>query len=107
MKWKLPVAIALLSATSTAYSGGVYVGLVKPVHYGVLYLDASATQMSGRPACATRTYVRLADTPGDQIYKEKFAMLLGAWFSDRPVVLAGTGNCTSEGDEIISVVSFP
>jgi hypothetical protein len=107
MNWKLAIGIALLTATQAAHAGGSYVGLVKPVHYGVLYLDASATQMSNRPACATRGYVRLQEVPTDAAYKEKFAIILSAWIADRPLVLAGTGNCTSEGDEIIFVVSFP
>jgi hypothetical protein len=109
MKWKLPITIALLSITPAAYCGGTYVGMVKPLHYGNggLYLEISATQVSNRPACAVRSVVRLQEAQTDQAYKDKFAILLGAWFTDRPVYLAGTGSCTSEGDEIISVVTFP
>jgi len=108
MKWKLPIAIALLSITPAAYCGS-YVGMVKLLHYGngSLYLDATGTQMASRPACATRSTVRLQEAPDNQAYKEKFAMLLSAWLADRPVALYGTGTCTSEGDEIISVVTYP
>jgi|SRR5688500_5744545 hypothetical protein len=107
MNGKLALGIALLAATQSAHAGGVYIGLVKPVHYGTLYLDASATQMSSRPACATRQYVRLQEGQTDVGYKEKFAMILSAWLSEKPLVLSGTGSCTSEGDEIIYVISFP
>ena len=75
MKRKLAILIAAFLSTQAAFAGGSYIGKVKLVHYGTLYLDASATQMSNRPACATRTY--------------------------------GTGTCTSEGDELIFVVSYP
>jgi hypothetical protein len=101
------IAILLSTLTSAAFAGGSYVGLVKPVYYSTLYLDASATQMSGRPACATRTYVKLQESPGEAIHKDKFAIILSAWLSQTPISLAGTGTCTSEGDEIIYVVAFP
>lgn len=107
MNWKLVLGIALMIATQSAQAGGTYVGRVRPVHYGTLYLDASATQMSNRPACATRGYVRLQESQTDVGYKEKFAMILSAWLAEKPLVLSGTGSCTSEGDEIIYVVSFP
>ena len=107
MNRKVLASLALLACAPCAHAGGQYIGLVKPVHYGILYLDASQTQMSGRPSCATRTYVHLQEAPTDPAYKEKFSMLLGAWLADRPVALYGTGNCTSEGDEIIYVVTFP
>jgi hypothetical protein len=101
------VAIVLWIATQNALAGGAYIGMVKPLHYAGLYLDASATQMSGRPVCATRNYVVLAEPVSDPVFKSKFAMLLAAWLAEKPVYLAGTGNCTSEGDEIIYVVGFP
>jgi hypothetical protein len=107
MNWKLAIGIALLVAATAAHAGGTYVGRIRPVHYGVLYLDATATQVSNRPACATRGYVRLQENPTDAAYKEKFSMILAAWMAEKPLVLSGTGTCTSEGDEIIFVVSFP
>src|SRR5262245_56134724 len=107
MNLKLVAGIVLLVAGQAAQAGGSYVGRVKLLQYGTLYIDASATQMSNRPACATRPYVRLQEGQNDVGYKEKFAMLLGAWFAEKPVVLSGTGTCTSDGDEIIYVVSFP
>jgi hypothetical protein len=82
------------------------VGLVRIVHYGSLYLDASATQMSGKPACATRMFVRLQEATSDQAYRDKFAMLLAAWLAEKPVSRTGIGSCTSEGDEIINVVTL-
>src|SRR5690349_13505238 len=107
MKRTIVTGFALFAAASAAHAGGTYVGRIRPVHYGTLYLDASATQMSNRPACATRAYVRLQEAPTDNAYKEKFSMILAAWFAKEPLVLSGTGSCTSEGDEIIYVVSFP
>src|SRR6187551_78461 len=79
MNWKLAIGIALLVAATAAHAGGTYVGRIRPVHYGVLYLDATATQVSNRPACATRGYVRLQENPTDAAYKEKFSMILAAW----------------------------
>jgi hypothetical protein len=107
MKWKLAIGIASLMAAQAAFAGGSYLGMVKPVHYGSLYLLVSGTQMSGRPACATRAYVRLQEDPSSSVYREKFAMILSAWMAEKPIALYGTGNCTSEGDEIIYVVSYP
>lgn len=107
MNCKLLTGIALLALTQAAHAGGSYIGRVRPVHYGTLYLDVSATQMSNRPACATRGYVRLQESQTDASYREKFSMILAAWLADKPLSLAGTGSCTSEGDEIIYVVTFP
>jgi hypothetical protein len=108
MNWKLVVGVLLAAAVNqTADAGGTYVGMVKPAHYGSLYLDVSATQMSNRPACATRGYVHLQEDPSETAYKSKFAMILSAWLAEKPLVLSGTGTCTSEGDEIIYVVTYP
>ncbi len=89
----------------TAYCG-TYSGMARPFYYGSsLYIDVSGSQMSGRPACATRNYVDLQETdPTSQVFKNKLAILLAAWYSGQPVTLTGTGSCTSEGDEIIFVV---
>ncbi len=35
----------------------------------------------------------------------QYAMILAAWLAGRSLVLAGTGVCTGEGDEIINVVA--
>jgi hypothetical protein len=107
MNWKIGFGIAILTASQFSQAGGSYIGMVKPLHYGSLYLDVSATQMSGRPACATRPYVHLMEDPSDNAYKSKFAMILSAWMADRPMALYGNGTCTSEGDEIIYVVTYP
>ena len=104
---RISIAIALLSTALSANAGGSYIGRVKLAHFGTnfLYLEVSATQMSNRPACAVRTYVRLKEAPTDAAYKEKFSMLLGAWLADKSVSLSGNGTCTSEGDEVIDWVT--
>jgi hypothetical protein len=107
VNWKLIVAITLLATTQAVQADGTYVGLIRLAHFGILYLDVSATQMSNRPPCATRNYVHLQESPTDAAYKEKFSILLSAWIAEKPLILQGTGSCTSEGDEIISIVRFP
>ncbi|MDF2466709.1 MAG: hypothetical protein K0Q43_4944 [Ramlibacter sp.] len=104
---KLLLAFALLVGAQASLAGGSYIGRIKPLHYGSLYLDASAAEMSGRPACATRPYVVLQESQTSVGYKEKFAMILSAWLAEKPVALYGNGTCTSEGDEIIYVVTYP
>src|SRR4051812_24387947 len=81
---------------------GEYVGRVKPGWYsGVLYIDVTLATATNRPPCATRTLVRLAESdPNDVVFKSKYAILVSAWMSDRPVFVSGSGTCTSEGDEI-------
>ena len=93
---------AAFGAAGTAFAG-TYSGMAKPFYFSNnLYIDVSAAQMSNRPACATRNYVDLQETdPTSQIFKNKLAFLLTAWYSGQPIILTGTGNCTSEGDEII------
>lgn len=53
--------LALLGVVQSAVAGGTYTGVFKLDYYGSLYIDASATQRADRPACATRTYVRLQE----------------------------------------------
>jgi len=104
---KLLVGFALLVGTQASHAGGSYIGRIKPLHYSALYLDVSAAEMSGRPACATRPYVVLQESQTTVGYKEKFAMILSAWLAEKPVALYGNGTCTGEGDEIIYVVTYP
>lgn len=99
---KVLLCTCVLSATGTAYSGS-YSGMARPFYYGSsLYIDITGMQMSDRPACATRHYVDLQETdPTSQVFKNKLAFLLAAWYSGQPISLTGTGTCTSEGDEVI------
>ena len=93
------------AAASLATAGGTYVGPVQIVYYSnTLYLEASATQMSNRPACATRNYVRLQEADTDPVFKNKLAIILAAWYAGRTLTLSGTGQCTGEGDELIFAV---
>jgi hypothetical protein len=82
-----------------------HTGIFKPNYYGSLYIDASATQMADRPACANRTYLHLVEAESDAVFKNKLAMILAAWLADKPLTMVGTGTCTSEGDEIVSIVA--
>lgn len=105
----IALAVSTVVLSMTAHAGGAYVGKAKPWYYSnSLYIDIGQTTMSNRPTCATRTYVRLQEDDGnnqtDPIYKNKFAILLSAWMAQRNVSLSGTGNCTSEGDEIVFAV---
>ena len=101
---KLVYVLCSIAFCSSAYAGN-YTGMVRPFFYSsFLYLDASSTQISDRPSCATRTLVRLQETENDSVFKSKFAILLSSWIAGTPVTLGGTGQCTSEGDEIIFTV---
>jgi hypothetical protein len=105
MKFKLMIAVALLAFGSVAAANGSYVGPVRIVYWSSqLYLDASATQMSNRPTCATRNYVVLQESVTDPVFKNKLAVIMAAWYAGRTVTLTGNGTCTSEGDEIVYVV---
>lgn len=99
---KVLLCASAFGAADTAFAG-TYSGMAKPFYYGSsLYIDVTGTQMSSRPACATRNYVDLQETdPTSQVFKNKLALLLAAWYSGQPIILTGTGNCTGEGDEII------
>ena len=85
-------------------AGGTYTGVFKPDYYGSLYIDASATQMADRPACATGTHLHLVEAESDAVFENKFATILAAWLADKPLTMVGNGTCTSEGDELISIV---
>lgn len=101
--------IGVLTATMGCGSAiaGTYSGMAKPYFYSdALYIDISATQMAGRPACATRNIVILQEPDyTSPSFKAKFAILLSSWLADKPVVLTGTGACSGQGDEIILAVS--
>jgi len=98
--------LVLILFSSLAYAGSTYTGTVKPYFWaGGLYLQPINAKITSKPACATRTLLRLRETdPNDPIFRYKFSILLSAWMAKREVTLYGTGECTSEGDEIIFVV---
>ena len=94
------------SMTLPAYAGS-YNGMAKPYFWANgLYIDVAATQMSNRPACATRNLVILEESDyNSTLFKSKFAILLSSWLAGKPVYLQGTGLCSGEGDEIVFAVS--
>jgi hypothetical protein len=99
--------LSLLAIGVTAAQAGDYSGMVKPYYHSAgLYLDASAANSANKPACATRSLLRLQETDlNDPVFKAKFAILLSSWIAGAPVQLGGTGTCTAEGDEIIFLVA--
>ena len=107
MKWKLLTVLASMAVMPAANAGGTYSGIVKPLLYSnTLYLNIGATQMSGRPSCAVRPYVRLREDPTDPVFKQKYTAILAAYLAGKPLVLSGDGTCTGEGDEVVFVVDF-
>jgi len=98
--------LVLLGFASTSHAGGRYIGKARPYYWsGSLYIAPVDSQKSSVPDCATRHLLRLKETdPASPVFNNKFAILLAAWMAGRDVDLRGTGECTSEGDEIIYVV---
>jgi hypothetical protein len=78
------------------------VGKLQPFYYNnTLYLIPIESQILNKPDCATRRYIRLPDTAESPTFNSKFSIILAAWMSKQEVEVRGTGQCTSEGDEII------
>ena len=103
------ISIIILSTifSSLAYAGGRYTGKVQPYYYGnTLYLIPITPTIQNRPACATRNYLRLAGDINSEVYKHKFSIILSSWMAGRDMLLTNidTNNCTSEGDEWITIV---
>lgn len=85
-----------------AFAGGSYVGKLQPYFYNnSLYLIPVESQISNKPACATRQYIRLPDSMDSPGFGPKYSTILAAWVAKQELVISGTGNCTGEGDEII------
>jgi hypothetical protein len=101
--WKL--CGFLLFISSSCVANGAYIGKVQPFFYGnTLYLIPVDSQVSNKPVCATRRYIRLPDNTGDPIFNAKYSLILAYWTSKQELVITGSGNCTSEGDEIIKTI---
>ena len=97
----------LFALGQACFAGGGYVGTFRPWFYGgTLYIEEVSVQKSGVPVCvaASRTQLRLVEDPNSNAFKQEYAMLLAAWFSGRPLSITGSGSCTSEGDETISLI---
>lgn len=100
------ILMLLLTSLPGAVLAGEYSGVVKPYWWwNSLYIDISSASVTNKPACATRTVVRLAEfDPNDPVFKSKYTTLLAAWMAGRSVYLRGWDTCTTEGDEIVQVV---
>ncbi len=106
--WYVLASLSLGMATMRAEAGGEYIGLAQPYLFrDALYINTSRMTRTNRPACATRDLVVLVEGSdfSNPLLKAKFATLLAAWLAEKPVFLAGTGGCSTEGDEVIDVVS--
>jgi len=102
------LALTILGLAATSANAGDYIGVAQPYFYhGGFYVNTAGMTRTNRPACATRDFVTLEEGSdmSNPLLKAKFAILLSAFMSDRKVYLGGTGTCTSEGDEIIFIVS--
>ena len=106
MNKSIIIVVVLLILSTNAFAGGKYIGTVRPYFYDErLYLAPVSIEIINKPACATRGLLRLQEMDlSDPVFKYKYAMLLASWIAEREVELRGTGECTSEGDEIIFVV---
>ncbi len=92
----------LLAAPIIASAGGSYTGKLQPYYYSnTLYLIPIESQILNKPSCATRQYIRLPDAADSPTFNSKFSIILSAWVAQKELVITGTGNCTSEGDEVI------
>lgn len=101
------LAFAMSTSSTFAADGATYTGMVQPYFYGGrLYLRPINPQITRvRPECATRELLRLEVSDLNSArFKYEYSILLSAWMAGREVTLEGTGQCTSEGDELIFVV---
>lgn len=102
---KVFLAVVLLFMADFSFASK-YVGKVRPYYWGsTLYIALVDVEKTDVPECATRNIVRLQESDQNSaVFKNKFSILLASWMAGTDVDLRGTGNCTSEGDEIIFVV---
>lgn len=98
-------ATALLAVMPYAFAGD-YSGTFRPYFYSDnLYIEEVSVQKSNLPACAKRPLLRLPADPASPAFKNEYAMLLSAWYTGRTLLISGSGNCTSEGDEVVFVIT--
>ena len=106
---------ALFMALAISTDAATYTGRIKPFFYstGLYLLPQSDVQHTTLPSCVTRGTLRLEEDPAlhsqtDQslaLFKQKYAMLLGLWLSGQTVQLVGSGSCSTEGDELIYIIT--
>jgi hypothetical protein len=102
MKLKIIVTLLSMMVSFFASANGSYVGKLQPFYYSnSLYLVPVESQILNKPVCATRHYLRLPNADDSPTFNAKFSIILAAWMSKQELEVTGTGQCTSEGDEII------
>ena len=98
-------AMALLGPMPHAFAGD-YTGTFRPYFYSDnLYIEEVSVQKSSVPACVKRNLLKLPADPASPAFKNEYAMLLAAWYTGRTLYISGSGNCTSEGDELVFVIT--
>lgn len=100
--FSVAVIFGASSACAGEYSGHFYIQMWNE---NIYITPTSDEQKSNVPACATRNLLRLQESPDTATYKKKMAALLATWLAGHSISLQGTGQCTSEGDEIIFLVT--
>lgn len=92
----------LIVASSNSFAGGSYEGKIQPFFYSnSLYLIPIDAKITNRPSCASRPYLRLPNGTDHPAFKAKYSLILAYWVAGKALSVGGTGDCTSEGDEII------
>jgi hypothetical protein len=97
--------VLLFLFTNSCLAGGSYIGKLQPYFFSDrLYLIPVEATITGRPACASRSYIRLPNETGDPVFNAKYSLILAYWASKQELIITGSGSCTSEGDEIIKSI---
>jgi hypothetical protein len=100
------VLAGLLGTAAASHAQSSYSGTFRPYWYANnLYIEETNVTKGAIPACVTRPLLRLSADPASGQAKEQYTMLLAAWYTGRTLYIAGTGTCTTEGDEIILQIS--
>ena len=105
MKKTFMVLLCLISGASYAGTQSGFVARleVRAVD-GLIFFSLSGAK-TGSPACATRRYWMIKDE-NSNAGKQQYSMLLTAYTSGKPVMVAGMGTCTrwGDGEDVGSVV---
>lgn len=109
MRFRMSTLIYIMIGVAPAHaseSSGRVRDIVVRQSDGLHFVVLSADPV-GRPACAaSHAYYMIANEASD-VGKAQFALLMSAYFADRPVRIVGTGQCTRWGDgEDIDIVTL-
>lgn len=106
MKIRNLLTLALLLSPTCSLAGGSYIGKLQPYIYdNYAYFLPVDSQKSNIPSCVTGgDYLRLPGGMDSTFFNAKFSVILAAWMSKQELEISGTGECTSEGHEIIRTI---